>query len=154
MLNQYTHNLNEVEVNDFSPLPNGQYFVQVKGCDVKRNKAGTGEYLSVKFEVMNGDHVGRLFFDNITLSNPNKTAVNIGHQNLKKFALAIDENANLNNIDEFFFMEKILVIDVRLKPAENGYHARNIVKGYSNKSVGLDIQPKTNDAEKYKDITF
>ena len=153
MLNKYTQNLNEVEVNDFSPLPNGKYFVQVKDCTVKQNKAGTGEFLSVKFEVMNGDYAGRFIFDNITLSNPSKQAVNIGHQSLKKFALAIDENANLNNIDEFFFMEKILIIEVTLKPAQGQYSASNTVKGYSNKAKALDVQVP-NGAEKDKDLLF
>lgn len=154
MLNKYTQKLNEVKVDDFSPLPNGKYFVQVKECDVKRNKNNTGDNFSVVFKVMQGEYADRIIYDNIVLSNPSQVATEIGLKALKALAAAIDDKADFNGIDEFFFIDKILVIDVGLKPAGNGYDAKNVVKGYSNKSVGLDIQQKTNGAEIDKDITF
>lgn len=64
------------------PLPPGTYTVVVVETEVRETKAGTGTYLNVEMEVIDGDHKGRRIWDRINLRNPNEQAVEIGMRRL------------------------------------------------------------------------
>lgn len=75
--------------SDYSPLPAGWYNVRITEADVKQTKAGTGNYIKVRYDVTDGQHAGRVVFGNLNLRNPNPKAEEIGRQQLSKLMLAM-----------------------------------------------------------------
>ena len=70
---------------------------------MKDTKAGTGTYLSVQCEIIEGGYKGRRVFDNINRTNPNPTAVEMGNQSLAAIMRATDrvnasDSADFHNI--------------------------------------------------------
>lgn len=79
----------QVAQNDsYAALPAGNYVAQVERSEVKQTKDGTGSYLSLGFKVMDGDYAGRVLFGNITLTNKNSQAQEIGRKQLIKLSTA------------------------------------------------------------------
>lgn len=67
---------------DFAPLPAGWYTATVAGAELKTTKAGTGQYISVRYDITGPTHEGRVVFGNLNIRNPNPKAEEIGHQQL------------------------------------------------------------------------
>lgn len=67
---------------DFSPIPAGWYSATVVGAEIKQTKAGTGSYISVRYDVTGPTHQGRVIFGILNISNPNPKAEEIGRQQL------------------------------------------------------------------------
>lgn len=74
--------------DSYAALPAGNYVAQVERSEVKQTKDGTGSYLSLGFKVMDGDYAGRVLFGNITLTNKNSQAQEIGRKQLIKLSTA------------------------------------------------------------------
>ena len=74
---------------DFSPLPDGWYTATVAGAELKQTKAGTGSYISVRYDITGPTHQGRVVFGNLNISNPNPKAEEIGRQQLGDLMRAI-----------------------------------------------------------------
>ena len=77
------------EKREFKALPAGEYIVRAVSSEVKATKAGTGQYLKVRFDVVDGDHAGRVLFTNFNIQNPSEKAQEIGRQQLKQLAVAV-----------------------------------------------------------------
>lgn len=91
------------EMSDFTPLPNGDYVVAVKKSEMKDNKAKTGKYLSLQFEVKEGKHKGRIMFSNLNLDHPNADAVAMARKELTSITKAcglvvIDDSEELHGV--------------------------------------------------------
>lgn len=74
--------------DSYAALPSGNYIAQVERSEVKNTKDGTGSYLSLGFKVIDGDYAGRVLFGNITLTNKNSQAQEIGRKQLIKLSTA------------------------------------------------------------------
>lgn len=64
----------------YDPIPAGDYVVQATSAEVKSNSSGTGEYLALDLEVIEGQYAGRKLFPKFTLSHSNPKAVETGHR--------------------------------------------------------------------------
>lgn len=74
--------------DSYAALPSGNYIAQVERSEVKTTKDGTGSYLSLGFKVIDGEYAGRVLFGNITLTNKNSQAQEIGRKQLIKLSTA------------------------------------------------------------------
>lgn len=74
--------LPEMEEQDYSPIPPGSYDVEIQKVSLEDTKAGNGKYLKLMVKIINPKYVGRLLFTNITVSNPNPVAEEIGEQKI------------------------------------------------------------------------
>lgn len=99
--------IKEVNKQDFSPIPDGKYNVVIARIDVKESKSG-GHYLSVGYQVMDGDFKGRVIFDNVNVAHSNPDVVRIGMERLATIAWAtghtgdsIDDTDDLVNKKQF-----------------------------------------------------
>lgn len=117
-----------VEASNYEPLPPGEYVVQVVNSDIMPTKAGTGEYIKVECDVLDGPHQGRKLFTNFNIANPNPQAVEIGYQQLALLCQAIGLAGELNNTEELHWKPCLAV--VKVKPPQNGYDASNEIKGW------------------------
>lgn len=93
---------NNVPESDFSALPEGKYVVIATASEEKVTKAGTGKYLQITFEVLDGAHKGRKIWARLNLWNPNPQAVIIAQRELRALCLAVgiprpNDSAELHN---------------------------------------------------------
>ncbi len=87
-----TFNVDELPADsggNFEPLPAGWYQVTVAGAELKTTKAGTGEYIAVRYDVVAPTHQGRVVFGNLNIKNQNPKAEEIGRQQLGNLMRAI-----------------------------------------------------------------
>jgi hypothetical protein len=66
--------------NDYSPLPEGNYKVEIVKADVKETKDGTGNYINVQYKVVDGPCANRVFFGMVNIKNKNPEAQRIGQE--------------------------------------------------------------------------
>lgn len=117
--------------NDFDPIPNGEYPVMAVASEMRPTKAGTGQYLQLELEVMDGPYKGRKVWDRLNLDNPNEKAVQIAKAQFAALCTAVgvptpQDSSQLHN--------RPVIAKVRVSPARDGYDASNDVKGY--KAIG------------------
>ena len=106
------------------PVPAGDYNVQIKDTRYAANKAGTGHWLMVSFEITsNGKQKGKDVANFFNVDHPNSTAMEISKRDLSRLCNAI-------NIKEFTDHEQLLgnklriMIDVKNERNEvKSYHA-------------------------------
>ncbi|MGE8446746.1 MAG: DUF669 domain-containing protein [Comamonas sp.] len=79
--------------DDFAILPPGAYFAIITSSEQKVNKAGTGKYLAVVYEVIDGPAKGRKIFSNLNLWNASEAACKIAKIELSKICKALGINA-------------------------------------------------------------
>lgn len=114
-------NCNEVEpAGTFHPFE-GTYLAQIVDSQMKPTKAGNGEYLALKVEVLEGEHKGRTVYDNLNLNNPSEKAMEIAYQTLS----AIGHATGVMNITD---SEQIHHKPMRVTFAVDGSYTR--IKGY------------------------
>jgi len=65
---------------DFTPLPTGDYLMQIVDSDLKPTKDNNGHYLELVMEVMDGALKGRKAWDRLNLDHPNAQAVEIANR--------------------------------------------------------------------------
>lgn len=122
-------NLADVEVSDFSPFPAGTYLMQAsKVGDLKKNNAGTGAYVPVEFEVVDGEHRGRKIFENFSYMHENPKTEQIALQRTKQWILATGRDGNIElTTDVLAALEgQEFTAEVTIKPDSNGVNKNQI----------------------------
>lgn len=119
----------------FDPIPEGWYTVSITASDVKTTKAGTGQYISVRMDVLGPTHQGRVLFTNININNPNPKAEEIGRQQLNAIMTALGL-ATIRDTDQLIGGQ--LQVKVAIKH-EAGRDPENDIKGF--KSVAGSSMP-------------
>lgn len=90
------------EQQQFSALPEGQYVVIATATEEKITKAGTGKYLQITFEVLDGPQKGRKLWARLNLWNQSQTAKDIAQRELGAICRAVgvlrpNDSAELHN---------------------------------------------------------
>jgi hypothetical protein len=87
-----TFDVNELpqgKAGNFEPLPAGWYTSTITQGEVKKTKAGNGEYIKLRFDITGPTHQGRVVFGNLNIKNANPKAEEIGRQQLGEIMRAI-----------------------------------------------------------------
>ena len=74
----------------FDPIPAGKYLVGITESEMKRTKAGDGEYLKLTIQVLEGEHKGRLLWVQLNLRNKNPKTVEIALAELSAICRAVN----------------------------------------------------------------
>jgi hypothetical protein len=72
----------------FSPIPAGWYDATIVAAEHRDTKAGTGSYISVRYNVTGPTHANRQVFANYNIDNPNPKAQEIGLQQMRELGKA------------------------------------------------------------------
>lgn len=65
---------NQVDpTTDFEPIPAGKYLAVITDSEMKPNKAGTGRYLQLAFQIIDGPYKKRFLWTRLSLYQPNAT---------------------------------------------------------------------------------
>ena len=133
MANLHGFDANQVDpASNFDPLPAGKYLAAIIESEMKPTKAGTGNYLALTFQVLDGPHKGRMLWARLNLDNPNATAVQIAQAELSAICRAVGvlvphDSVELHNLP--------LVISVRCKKRTDTGEITNEIGGYAKKEA-------------------
>lgn len=99
-------NLDEVDTSErggFTPIPAGDYMVQIVEGGVVRKESGDA-MMKLVFEVMDGDFAGRKLFENLNIRHSNPTAQKIALETLTElWRDAMGGSGNPPNVDVMTF---------------------------------------------------
>jgi len=123
---------------DFEAIPAGKYLAIITDSGMKETKAGTGNYLELTFQIVEGEYKGRNLWARLNLDNPNAVAVKIAQGELSAICRAVgvmapNDSCELHNLP--------LVITVKCKKREDTGEITNEVKGYAKKEATA-VQPQ------------
>lgn len=107
----------------FDALPSGDYAAMIEKTELKQTKAGDGQYIKLQLKVTQGNHTGRVFFEQINIMNPNPTAVEIGLARLNSI-LEIGQIPTLQDTDQLNGINLMCSLTVK----EDNYGKKNNVK--------------------------
>jgi len=120
---------NTVEpTGDYDPIPAGKYLAVITESEMKPTKSGSGSYLQLTFDIIDGPHKGRRLWARLNLDNPNPTAVAIAKAELSAICRAVGVFAPNDSIE---LHDIPLVITVKCRKREDTGEITNEVKGYS-----------------------
>jgi hypothetical protein len=105
----------------------GWHTVVISNTTTKINNAGTGSYLELELQVVDGPAKGRRVWDRLNLDNPNQTAVDIAKASLSAICHAVNV-LTPQSPEEL----KDIPLDalVAVQPAKGQYGESNVIKGY------------------------
>ena len=117
---------------DFEPIPAGKYLAMITESEMKPNKSGTGGYLQLTFQILDGPYKNRFVWARLNLNNPNATAVKIAHGELSALCRAVgvlapNDSLELHNLP--------LVITVKCRKRQDTGEIQNEIKGYAKKDA-------------------
>ena len=138
-------NANEVEPSTgYEAIPAGKYLAVIVDSEMKPNKAGTGEYLQLEFEIIEGEYRNRKVWTRLNLHNPNPDAVRMARADLSAICHAVNviqpgDSVELHNLP--------LTITVKCRKTPDG-DIVNEIKGYAAKDLaaGTAAVPATSAA--------
>jgi hypothetical protein len=120
----------EVDVSapaQYDPIPDGEYTLKALEAEEKATSRGDGSYIKVKFEVVRGEHAGRLLWQNFNVNNPSEKAQRIGRQQLVAWATACGK-PDADDTDKL--LDKTFRASVSVEPGTNGYKPSNQIKAF------------------------
>lgn len=112
----------------FEPIPEGKYTAIITASQFKATKSGSGEYLELSIQIVDGPHKGRQLWERLNLKNPNAVAVAIAEGTLSAICRATgvlqpQDSAELHDIP--------IEIKVVCKRDKDSGEIRNEIKGYT-----------------------
>ena len=124
----------------FEPLPPGDYNAMISDSQMKTTKAGTGEYLELTIQIIDGAHSGRRIWERLNVSNANKIAEEIARSQLNGIKVACNIE-KLESSEQLHNIPFVLSLDIdRREPT------RNKVMGYT--SVAKAPRPAVTSGKK------
>lgn len=133
-------NVKVQKLNDYSALPDGKYSVVVAKADVKQSKAG-GHYLNVGYQVVDGDHKGRIVFDIVNIEHSNPEVVSIGMERLATIAWATD--LGKDSVDDTDDLINKTPFDIMIKTEEKDGYTNTRVKAILRTAPIKPVETKT-----------
>ena len=122
-------NTNDVpEDEGFAVVPEGVYAAQIIQTEMKDNKAGTGQYLELRVQLLEDPYAGRLIFERLNLDHPNTAAVAIANRTLRDICNACGVT-EIEDSDELCGRE--FNVKVAIEKAKGDWPESNSVKKYS-----------------------
>jgi hypothetical protein len=114
-----------VEPADFSALPAGDYPVIITNSEFRTTKNGSGQYLALTFQVIDGPAKGRYVWHNLNIQNANSKAEEIAQRELSAICratgmLRIKDSETLHGIPH--------LIHVAYIPAKGEFAEKNQIK--------------------------
>lgn len=130
-------------MDDFSPIPVGDYKAVITESEVKATKSGDGQYLNLKVEVIEGEYAGRILFVILNLWNPNPKAVEIANRELATIVAAVgkpgaQDSTELHNIP--------MTVTVGIQEGQGQYGPSNRIKNYKPYAAESPITIQTKPA--------
>ena len=124
---------NQVEpTTAFDPIPAGKYLAAIIDSKMKPTKAGTGQYLELTLQILEGELKSRQLWARLNLDNPNAQTVKIARGELSAICRAVGvmspgDSTDLHNLP--------MIITVRCKKRPDTGEISNEVRGYAKREA-------------------
>lgn len=126
-LGQYQDPTDGALADERTALPAGEYQAAIVKSDEKQNKAGTGSYINLEFEVQDGEHQGRRFWEILNLNNKSQEAVEIANRALNSICHACGKlRSSVSNSEDLHGIPMLIT----LGQVTDDYGTKNKVKAY------------------------
>lgn len=106
-------------------LPPGKYTAQIVNSEMRLTKDGTGQYLYLEIDVLEGPYKGRRLFDRLNLVNTNSQTVEIAQRTLSAICHATGR-MQVQDSEELHLSPFLAVVQVQ--PPKNGYGETNKIR--------------------------
>ncbi len=118
-------------VPSFDPIPAGQYTAMIIASEEKTSKQGN-KFLSLEFEVLDGQYKGRKLWVNLNLGHPNPETVKFARAELASICKAVgvlkpQDSVQLHNLP--------MLITVKCVNRKDTGELQNRIKGYALKAA-------------------
>jgi nitric oxide synthase oxygenase domain/subunit len=120
------------EGGSFDLIPDCEAVAHIIETVVTEKENGTKQRSVFTWEIIDGPHAKRRIWDGQNIVHPNEQTQTIGQRAVKDIAAAVGHKGAVTNSNQIEF--KPVLIKIRTEPPQNGYEAKNVVKGY--KPVG------------------
>ena len=114
----------------FDPVPANKYVAIITESEYKPTKAGTGQYLQLTLQIVEGEYKGRLLWARLNLDNPSEMAVKIARAELSAICRA---TGVMSPKDSFELHNLPIVIKVACKKREDSGEINNEIRGYESR---------------------
>ena len=126
----------------FEPIPDGTYPATIVASEMKLTQKGTGHYLELEFEVVEGPFKDRKVWTRLNLDNPSDQAVRIARGELSAICHAVGvmkpaDSAALHNIP--------LRVKVACVKRSDTDDMTNVIKGYHPATADVQQPEPTSD---------
>jgi hypothetical protein len=111
--------------SSYDLFPPGRYVVQIVQSEMRPNRSGNGQGLSLEMEILDGPVTGRRMFDRLNLVHPNPQTVEIAQRTLSAICHATGR-MQVQDSEELHLIP--MVADVTVAPPKNGYGEQNRIK--------------------------
>ena len=122
-----------LEENTPEPIPAGWYEVSINSTQLKQTKAGTGEYIALRYKLLGHAHQGRVIVGMLNIRNPNPKTQDIGIQQLGELMRAIGL-ASVEDTDQLIGGH--LEVKVQIIEASSDCNFSNYVSNFRAIKVG------------------
>lgn len=103
----------------YGVIPPGKYQTVINATDVKKTKAGDGEYLEIEFQITGDQFGGRKVWERLNINNPNKKAEDIARERLAALCQAVNI-PHLTDSDQLVDCMVVLALEIdRKEPDRN-----------------------------------
>lgn len=126
------------KLGSFKAIPAGDYIAQIIKSELKSTKNNDGKYLSLTFQIIDGEHNGRQLFARLNLVNNNVQTVEIAQKTLATIAECcgvdiVEDSEQLHGVP--------MVITVIVKPQDAQYPETNDIRGYARYEGAVTAAP-------------
>ena len=120
-----TFNPDEVESDNYEPIPPGTYAVIIEKTDYAETQSGNGHYIKLDLAVCDGTFKNRKIYDYLVIDHPNQEVVNIAKRKLRDYCITCDI-PRLSDTEQLY--GRMLNVEVIIKPPEGQYGSSNAVR--------------------------
>lgn len=128
---------------DFEPLPAGEYLAHVVDSDIKDTSTGSGKYVKLEWEILDGQYTGRKVFANYNIINNSPKAQEIGEAEFSAACLGLGK-VGCRDTEELHAIP--CVIKLKVQPGKDGYGPSNRITKYS-RPANAPAQQATTQAQ-------
>lgn len=125
----------EPQTNTFDALPAGWYVAQVIESDMKQTKAGTGQYLQLTWEILDGPCRGRRVWDRLNIVHQKAEVEEMSRKKLAQICVCVGLVNPPLGFDSVLLHGKPCRINLNVRKDLN-FGDSNEVKGYE-KAAGI-----------------
>lgn len=125
----FTFNAREVAPaapRDNEAIPPGWYRAWIIESEIKPNKAGTGRYIELTWEIVDGPHAKRRIWDRLNVENPKKVAEDIAREALSAICHATGV-LDMQHTGQLHGIVCAVKVQTERQP---GYNDKSVIKGY------------------------
>jgi hypothetical protein len=111
--------------SNYDVLPPGKYLGQIVASEMRATKDGTGQYLYLEVDILEGQYAGRKLFDRLNLVNANPDTVEIAKRTLSSICRAVGK-LQVSNSEQLHVVP--MTLDVRVRPPKGMYGESNSIR--------------------------